>query len=292
MSVTTFQSCEYIKLLRFNVIKLNDRRNEMPVYTTEIIANIPIGGVAPYIQGVISIVNNSSQAVNVYLSAQSIVTPPTLFAQNLLSLNPNDVFTQTCPVAAYTYFQFSFYCSAPLGGLDVTLFNSSNVATPAPLASVPFKRITSEFREITTTPSVDVPALSFQRKSTPPIAASGAATITPEGIDILATDVFSYKIVLGGTVDGTFVDYPTPTTAIPTGQTDLQVNYTCTTISGGQVIFQGLGTGLSGAYVCTTVNFLNNSLFANLMGQTVTLVVNSLDQADNIAATFRMLEEW
>ena len=42
----------------------------------------------------------------------------------------------------------------------------------------------------------------------------------------------------------TFVNFPTATTNIPLSETALTVNNTLTTISGGQVLFQGLVAGI------------------------------------------------
>ena len=45
------------------------------------------------------------------------------------------------------------------------------------------------------------------------------------------------------TINGAFADYPTATTNIPLTETALRVNSTLTTITGGQVILQGLAAG-------------------------------------------------
>lgn len=88
------------------------------------------------------------------------------------------------------------------------------------------------------------------------------------------------------------MNYPTPTTAIPVTETALQVNYTCTTVTGGQVLTQGIGSGISGAYQNVAVNLLNQRLDYDLQQVPVTLVVSSLAGADNVAAAFRMSEQW
>ena len=47
-------------------------------------------------------------------------------------------------------------------------------------------------------------------------------------------------------INGAFVDFPTATTNIPATETALRVNSTLTTISGGQVLLQGLAAGVAG----------------------------------------------
>lgn len=265
----------------------------MPVLNTDVIVNMPLSGSPKYTEAVVNIVNNSNQTMYIYMAGQSIDGAASLFAQIQISLEPAEVFTQAYPTNTYWAFQFIFYMSILIGNVDVTLISADGTMVTAALQPIALRRITSEFQQLTTTPLVGVPSISYRRKSIPPFPQAASATITPQGFDIVATDVFNYQIVLGGAVDGTFVDYPTSSTAIPTDQTDLQVNTSATTITGGQVIFQGMGCGLSGAYQTTTVNLYRNELLANLLdNQNVTLVITSLDVSDNLAITFRMLEQW
>ncbi|MFD2882122.1 hypothetical protein ACFTAO_49925 [Paenibacillus rhizoplanae] len=70
------------------------------------------------------------------------------------------------------------------------------------------------------------------------------------------------------------------------------VNYTCTTVTGGRMLTQGIGSGISGAYQNVAVNLLNQRLAYDLQLLPVTLVVSSLAGEDNVAATFRMSEQW
>ncbi|MEK4325106.1 hypothetical protein MKX70_04350 [Paenibacillus sp. FSL R7-0312] len=101
-----------------------------------------------------------------------------------------------------------------------------------------------------------------------------------------------YKVIAGGSVNGAFVNYPTPTTAIPVTETTLQVNYTCTAVTGGRVITQGIGSGISGAYQNVAMNLVNQQLLHDMQQEPITLVVSSLAGEDNLAATFRMIEQW
>lgn len=60
----------------------------------------------------------------------------------------------------------------------------------------------------------------------------------------------------GGTVDGSLVPFPTATTQLSGSETSLLVNDTYSTVTGGNVIFQGTATGLSGAYSSRTLSNL------------------------------------
>lgn len=118
------------------------------------------------------------------------------------------------------------------------------------------------------------------------------AEIKTDGLEILASTPIRYKVIAGGSVNGAFVNYPTPTTAIPVTETALQVNYTCTAVTGGRVITQGIGSGISGAYQNVAVNLVNQQLLYDMQQEPITLVVSSLAGEDNLAATFRMSEQW
>ncbi len=107
----------------------------------------------------------------------------------------------------------------------------------------PTFRITSERRTITTTTTL-TPVISFQRKTEFP-AGSGrpnSVSVTLEGIDLVTTDDIYYQVLLGGTLNGSFVNFPTATTNIPNSETALLVNTTSTTLTGGQVLLQGLSS--------------------------------------------------
>lgn len=70
------------------------------------------------------------------------------------------------------------------------------------------------------------------------------------------------------------------------------MNYTCTTVTGGKVIMQGTGSGISGAYANLAVNLLNERLSYELQDEPITLVVSSLSGDDDLAVTFKMSEQW
>ncbi|OMD09132.1 hypothetical protein, partial [Paenibacillus odorifer] len=119
-----------------------------------------------------------------------------------------------------------------------------------------------------------------------------AAEIRPAALDVMSKRPVRYMVVAGGTLDGAFENYPTPTTNIPVTDTALLVNYTCTTVTGGKVIMQGTGSGISGAYANLAVNLLNERLSYEFHDEPVTLVVNSLSGGDDLAVTFKMSEQW
>ncbi|MNY68175.1 hypothetical protein D3C86_2058930 [compost metagenome] len=58
------------------------------------------------------------------------------------------------------------------------------------------------------------------------------------------------------------------------------------------MITQGLGSGIAGAYQNVSVNLLSQLLLYDLQEEPVTLVISSLAGEDNVAATFRMSEQW
>ena len=96
---------------------------------------------------------------------------------------------------------------------------------------------------------------------------------------------------MGGTINGAFADYPTATTNIPISETALQVNSTLTTITGGQVLLQGLAAGASGNNrVLASASLLNFQLPDT---EIVTLAVLNLAGGTNsVVATFQVTEEW
>ena len=96
---------------------------------------------------------------------------------------------------------------------------------------------------------------------------------------------------MGGTLNGTFDNYPTATTIIPDSETALLVNNTSTTITGGEVVFQGVtGGGEGNARVLASAQLLDFTLPENAI---VTLAVASLGSATNtVDAVFRVTESW
>jgi len=96
---------------------------------------------------------------------------------------------------------------------------------------------------------------------------------------------------LDGTINGAFADYPTATTNIPLTETALRVNSTLTTISGGQVLLQGLAAGVAGSARVLASDSLLDFELPN--GSTVTLAVANLAGGSNsVSATFQVTEEW
>jgi len=112
-----------------------------------------------------------------------------------------------------------------------------------------------------------------------------------EGVDLVTSADISYQIILGGTINGAFADYPTLTTNIPLTETALQVNSTLTTITGGQVLLQGLAAGVNGSSrILASASLLNFQLPDT---EIVTLAVLNLAGGSNsVAATFQVTEEW
>lgn len=156
----------------------------------------------------------------------------------------------------------------------------------------PVFRITSERRTVTATGAL-TPVLAFQRKATFP-AGSGrtnSVSVKLEGIDLVTSDDIYYQIILGGTINGAFATYPTATTNIPNSETGLLVNSTLTTITGGQVLLQGLAAGVEGsARILASASLLDFQLPDT---EFVTLAVANLSGGTNsVTATFSVTEEW
>lgn len=159
----------------------------------------------------------------------------------------------------------------------------------------PVYRNTSERRTLSNIPTTLVPAVSFTRKAEFP-AGSGRANsvqVLFESAEIITNVDLAFQIIVGGTVNGTFAAYPTATTNIPNNETALLVNTTSTTITGGEVVFQGLaaaGSG-TGTRVLTTELLLDTELPDD---EIVTLAVARVSGSgtNTVTAMFRVTENW
>ncbi|MBU3114792.1 hypothetical protein [Clostridium lacusfryxellense] len=159
----------------------------------------------------------------------------------------------------------------------------------------PTFRVTSERRTITNITTTLTPIISFTRKAIFPIgsARSNSVEVNLEEINIITSADLAYQVLLGGTLNGAFADYPTATTIIPLNETSLQVNTTSTTITGGEVVFQGVtpgGTG-SGTRVLATAELLN---FTLPLDEIVTLAVVRIagSPTNSVTASFSVTESW
>lgn len=99
----------------------------------------------------------------------------------------------------------------------------------------PTFRVTSERRRVTNLTSTLTPVLSFTRKAIFPSgsARTNSVQVDLEEINIISSVDLSYQVLVGGTLDGAFINYPTATTIIPDSETALLVNNSSTTITGG-----------------------------------------------------------
>lgn len=155
----------------------------------------------------------------------------------------------------------------------------------------PTFRITSERRTVSVN-ATGVPVVSFQRKAVFPAGSArpNSVSVTLEGIDIVTNSDVFFQVILGGTLDTAFVNFPTATTDIPVNETALMVNSTATTITGGEVVFQGVASGASGSSrELATANLLDFELPDD---QTVSLVIGSFGGSASVSAVFRVTEEW
>jgi len=159
----------------------------------------------------------------------------------------------------------------------------------------PIFRITSDRRTVTNIPvGGTVPILSFRRKTVFP-AGSGrtnSVLISLEGADLISTTDISFQVVLDGTINGSYVNFPTANTIIPDNETALLVNNTATTISGGEVVYQGVSAGGTGiSRLRASVELLNFELpDTSIVTLTVTNLGNS--PSNTVYGTFRLTESW
>jgi hypothetical protein len=159
----------------------------------------------------------------------------------------------------------------------------------------PTFRVTSERRTVSNVTTTLTPVISFARKAVFPAASArtNSVEVNLEEINLIATSAdLAYQVLLGGTVNGTFVNYPTATTIIPDSETALLVNTTSTTITGGEVIFQGITSGSGGnSRVLATAELLSFALPDNAI---VTLAVVRLagSPSNTVNASFSVTESW
>ena len=155
--------------------------------------------------------------------------------------------------------------------------------------------MTSERRSISNVTTTLTPVISFTRKTVFPAgsARSNSVEVDLEEINIIATSAdLAYQVLLGGTLNGTFVNFPTATTIIPDSETALLVNITSTTITGGEVVFQGITSGAGElGKVLATAQLLSFTLPDNA---TVTLAVARLagSATNTVRASFSVTESW
>lgn len=158
----------------------------------------------------------------------------------------------------------------------------------------PTFRVTSERRTITNVTTFLTPVISFTRKTAFPTGSARANSVQVDldEINIISTADLVYQVLVGGTIDGTFVNYPTATTIIPDSETALLVNRTSTIIVGGEVVFQGLASGGGGStQLLASAQLLDFTLPDNAI---VTLVVARIagSSTNTVNATFRVTESW
>ncbi|MDT9718060.1 hypothetical protein QVE09_04075 [Paenibacillus sp. ClWae2A] len=158
----------------------------------------------------------------------------------------------------------------------------------------PTYRVTSERRRITNVTSTLTPVISFTRKAVFPAgsARTNSVQVNLEEINVISTVDLSYQVLVGGTLNGAFVNYPTATTIIPDSETALLVNNTSTTITGGEVVFQGItGGGAGNTTILASEELLDFTLPEN---QVVTLAVLNIGGpgSNTVDVVFRVTESW
>jgi len=159
----------------------------------------------------------------------------------------------------------------------------------------PTRRVTSERRTITNITTTLTPIISFTRKAIFPAgsARANSVEVNLEEINIITSADLAYQILLGGTLNGAFVNYPTATTIIPVTETALQVNTTSTTITGGEVVLQGVAAGGAGdgTKLLASAELLN---FTLPLDEIVTLAVAGIagSSTNSVTASFSVTESW
>ncbi|MGG4403393.1 hypothetical protein ABEW61_24965 [Paenibacillus amylolyticus] len=158
----------------------------------------------------------------------------------------------------------------------------------------PTFRVTSERRRVTNLTSTLTPVLSFTRKAIFPSgsARTNSVQVDLEEINIISSVDLSYQVLVGGTLDGAFINYPTATTIIPDSETALLVNNSSTMITGGEVVFQGItGGGTGGNRILASSELFDFTLPEN---QVVTLAVSNIGGAGSniVDVVFSVAESW
>ncbi|WP_371017507.1 hypothetical protein [Pseudalkalibacillus sp. JSM 102089] len=157
----------------------------------------------------------------------------------------------------------------------------------------PIYRVTSERRTVSGIGATLTPLISFRRKSVFP-AGSGRANsvqISLEGIQVISSLDVAYQVLIGGTINGSFGNFPTANTNIPNTETALEVNNTATTYTAGEVVFQGATSGGSGVSRVVGMNELID--FTLPTNEIVTLAAVNLEGGTaTVTATFLLTESW
>ncbi|WP_454193332.1 hypothetical protein [Paenibacillus sp. Marseille-Q7038] len=266
----------------------------MPTITTRNLINIPIEGIRPYVQVIVKVVNNNTSPGLCYLKGLvNNGNQQTAFAEDLFFLNGEEVISRTYEVG-YDHFQINAVYST--SGIDVAIYGVGvdGLYIPFETEEVNISRITSEIRSVNSITQIDNYAVMSFRKNLSFTNPNGvAASVYVEGLDILTRNPVRYTLVKGGTINGSFNRYPTPTTQIPAEETALEVNTTCTVVTNGRVVTQGTMTGIAGAFTNTSVRLMGEGVMLDLEdGDNLTLVIDSLMEDIDVVVSVRMREQW
>lgn len=158
----------------------------------------------------------------------------------------------------------------------------------------PIFRVTSERRTLSNVGTTLIPVISFTRKAVFPASSARANSVSVglERVSIISTADLGYQILLGGTIDGTYANYPTATTIIPDSETALLVNTNCTGITGGTVVFQGVTSGIANESRTLASQSLLD--FELPIGEIVTLAVVRIagNPINTVYSSFSVTESW
>lgn len=266
----------------------------MPTITTGNIINIKVQEKRPYVQVFVKVINNNTSSGICYLKGLvNSENQQAAFSEDLFFIDAGDIITRTYEVT-YDHFQINaIYSTAEI---EVVFYgiDADGLYIPIRTEEVNVSRITSEIRSIKSMTRVDNYAVISFRKNLSFTNPNGvAASVYVEGLDLLTRNPVRYTLVQGGTIDGSFIHYPTATTHIPAEETVLEVNNTCSVVTNGRVVTQGTMTGIAGAFTKTSVHLIKEGVLLCLEdGDSLTLVIDSLMEEIDVVVTLRMLEQW
>lgn len=268
----------------------------MPTYSTGYVENPSVSGVRRFNSIVMLLTNSATTSGTAFLESFYVATVSGAnqpFAAEGFDMTSQTHAVRNFSVSTMDYFVVQTTVSLPEIAMKVFGVSSSGQYVSLPVGEIPSRRITGQYRDNISIDGSDFAAISFRRRSAFTRPRQYAATLLPQSVEILATRPVRYKLILGGTVNGTYTLFPTPNTELNESSSAMEVNYTCTTVTGGQIVYQGQGTGLSGAYQNTKDNLLANNLLVALPPSTpITLTISCQAGTDKAAVTFNMEEQW
>ncbi|MBU9712907.1 hypothetical protein [Evansella tamaricis] len=153
----------------------------------------------------------------------------------------------------------------------------------------PISRITSERRLSVSLSNSFTPTVSFRRKADFPPGTDrpNSVTVTIGGLDILSDTNLVFEIRLNPTLTGASFGTPINTTS---SETALESDTSATGISGGELIYAGLGASGQGNRAALTD--IEEIRLVLPVTQPVMLCARTVSGSGNARFVFRMIESW